>query len=70
MGEKGGFFTDNKKISERIYQVEKRFGLVTNPDKKVYNMSVGEKQTVEILKVLYRVITSYSIHYTKLYEGS
>ncbi len=54
VGEKGGFFTDNKKISERIYQVEKRFGLVTNPDKKVYNMSVGEKQTVEILKVLYR----------------
>jgi simple sugar transport system ATP-binding protein len=25
-----------------------------NPDKKVYNMSIGEKQNVEILKVLYR----------------
>lgn len=54
VGEKGGFFVDEKKITERIYQVEKRFGLVTNPDKKIYAMSVGEKQTVEILKVLYR----------------
>ena len=25
-----------------------------DPDKKIYNMSVSEKQTVEILKVLYR----------------
>jgi len=54
VGERGGFFIDDKKITEKIYRIEKRFGLVTNPDKKVYNMSVGEKQTVEILKVLYR----------------
>ena len=54
VGERGGLFVNQKKISEKIYQVEKRFGLVTNPDKKIYNMSVGEKQTVEILKVLYR----------------
>jgi general nucleoside transport system ATP-binding protein len=31
-----------------------RFRLDIDPDKKVYNMSVGEKQTLEILKVLYR----------------
>ena len=54
IGDRKGFFSDGRKINERIYQIEKRFGLVTNPDKKVYNMSVGEKQTVEILKVLYR----------------
>ncbi len=54
VGERGGLFIDDKKIAEKIYRIEKRFGLVTNPDKKVYNMSVGEKQTVEILKVLYR----------------
>jgi simple sugar transport system ATP-binding protein len=54
IGDRGGFFSNGRKINERIYQIEKRFGLVTNPDKKVYNMSVGEKQTVEILKVLYR----------------
>jgi len=54
VGERGGLFIDHKKINEKIYQVEKRFALVTNPDKKIYDMSVGEKQTVEILKVLYR----------------
>ncbi|MEG1779042.1 MAG: ATP-binding cassette domain-containing protein, partial [Oscillospiraceae bacterium] len=27
---------------------------VLNPHKKIYNMSVGEKQTIEIIKVLYR----------------
>jgi len=54
VGERGRFFFNEKKINEKIYQIEKRFGLVTNPDKKIYNMAVGEKQTVEILKVLYR----------------
>jgi simple sugar transport system ATP-binding protein len=54
IGERGGLFFNEKKIDEKIYQIEKRFGLVTNPDKKIYNMAVGEKQTVEILKVLYR----------------
>ena len=54
VGERGGFFIDKKKIAEKIYRIEKRFSLVTNPQKKIYNMSVGEKQTVEILKVLYR----------------
>lgn len=54
LGEKGALFIDKKKRAEKIYQIERRFGLVTNPGKKVYSMSVGEKQTVEILKVLYR----------------
>ncbi len=54
VGEKGGLFVNERKINEKIYRVEKRFGLVTNPDKKIYDMSVGEKQTVEIIKVLYR----------------
>jgi general nucleoside transport system ATP-binding protein len=55
IGERGaGFFVDGRKVGDKIYQIEKRFGLVTNPDKKIYDMSVGEKQTVEILKVLYR----------------
>jgi len=54
IGERAGFFVNNRRIGDRIYEIEKRFGLVVNPYKKVYNMSVGEKQTVEILKVLYR----------------
>ena len=31
----------------------KKFGFEIDPRKKVYNMSVSEKQTLEIIKVLY-----------------
>jgi simple sugar transport system ATP-binding protein len=47
-------FIEKKRINERISELEKRFGLSVVHDKKIYDMSVGEKQTVEILKVLYR----------------
>ncbi|MBH1941164.1 ABC transporter ATP-binding protein [Mobilitalea sibirica] len=50
--EKGLFL--HKSRSERIKDISKRFGLNINPEKKVYQMSVSEKQTVEIIKVLYR----------------
>ncbi|NLG25191.1 MAG: ATP-binding cassette domain-containing protein, partial [Clostridiales bacterium] len=41
-------------LSAEIKKVSDRFGLRVDPDRKVYSLSVGEKQTVEILKVLYR----------------
>ncbi|MDR1302685.1 MAG: ABC transporter ATP-binding protein [Treponema sp.] len=47
-------FLQKKKIIEKIKALEKRFGLSILPTKKIYDMSVSEKQTVEILKVLYR----------------
>ena len=53
-GTEGDLIIQGKKVSQRIRDISKRFGLDTEPDKKIYNMSVGEKQTVEILKVLYR----------------
>ncbi|SMC55124.1 ABC transporter ATP-binding protein [Papillibacter cinnamivorans] len=53
-GSKTGFFVRGKTLSGEIAAIGQRYGLVVNPDKKVYNMSVGEKQTVEILKMLYR----------------
>ncbi len=37
-----------------VKALSERFGLSIDPKKKIYNMSIGEKQTVEILKVLYR----------------
>ena len=43
-----------KKADEKINEISKQFGFKIDLTKKVYNMSVGEKQTVEILKVLYR----------------
>jgi simple sugar transport system ATP-binding protein len=61
LGERGsgdGFFKnpfiEKKRINEKISEIEGRFGLSVVHDKKIYDMSVGEKQTVEILKVLYR----------------
>ena len=53
-GQKGSFFVDQKKLSTQIREISQKFGLEVDPDKKIYNMSVSEKQTVEILKVLYR----------------
>ncbi len=54
MGQKDRFFLNKKKINEQLIALSKRFGLPLDPDKKIYQMSVGEKQNVEILKVLYR----------------
>jgi len=54
LGEKRGFFIDKNNINKNIAKLEERFGLTTAHDKKIYDMSVGEKQSVEILKMLYR----------------
>ena len=43
-----------KELKEKILELTQKFGLEVDPEKKIYNMSVSEKQTVEILKVLYR----------------
>ncbi len=48
-----GLFLRKSRI-EKVNALCERFGLSIDPHKKVYDMSVGEKQTVEILKVLYR----------------
>jgi simple sugar transport system ATP-binding protein len=47
-------FIEKKRISQKIGAIEAQFGLATDQDKKIYDMSVSERQTVEILKVLYR----------------
>ncbi len=39
---------------ERVRAITERYGFHMDPRKKVYEMSVSEKQTVEIIKVLYR----------------
>ncbi|MDR0399643.1 MAG: ATP-binding cassette domain-containing protein, partial [Treponema sp.] len=53
LGEKGTLL-NAKKIKTKIVEIEERFGLAVDPDKRIYDMPVGEKQTVEIVKVLYR----------------
>ena len=43
-----------KEVNNRIKEMANKYGFHINLDKKIYEMSVSEKQTVEILKVLYR----------------
>ena len=45
---------DLKKFSQKIQQISSQYGFDIDPNKKIYDMSVSEKQTVEIIKVLYR----------------
>ena len=43
-----------KEVNRRVQEIADRYGFRIDPGKKIYEMSVSEKQTVEILKVLYR----------------
>jgi len=54
LGLDSGVFINRKAKSREIQEISKRYGFDLDPDKKIYNMSVSEKQTVEIIKVLYR----------------
>ena len=45
---------DLKGVRAAVKDICDRYGFVVDPDKKVYDMSVSEKQTLEIVKVLYR----------------
>ena len=45
---------NNKEISKSIEDICKRYGFDVDPRMKVYNMTVSQKQTLEIVKTLYR----------------
>ena len=45
---------DLKGVRKAVRDICDKYGFVVEPDKKVYDMSVSEKQTLEIVKVLYR----------------
>jgi simple sugar transport system ATP-binding protein len=49
-----GKYVKSSALKEKVLNTSNKFGLEIVPDKKIYNMSVSEKQTVEIMKVLYR----------------
>ncbi len=45
---------DLKESSRKIREICDRYGFDLNPEQKIYDMTVSQKQTVEIVKVLYR----------------
>lgn len=51
-GDKGKL--DKNSVNKAITEIADKYGFEINPNQKVYDMSVSQKQTVEIVKVLYR----------------
>lgn len=45
---------DMKAVSDKVRKIAAQYGFKVDPEQKVYEMSVSQKQTVEIVKVLYR----------------
>jgi len=50
---KAGLFLDIQQLYQKIDETSKRYGISVEPDEKVEVLSVGEKQRVEIFKMLY-----------------
>jgi ABC-type uncharacterized transport system ATPase subunit len=48
------FFLDMARIERRIAEFSKQYGLQVDPRARIWQLSVGEQQRVEILKMLYR----------------
>ncbi len=49
-----GVLTDLDRVSKRIVELAKIYGLKIDPDAYVWQLSVGQQQRVEIIKALYR----------------
>ena len=54
LGTKSGSRYNLKAVNAQVAEIADRYGFRLDPAKKIYDMSVSEKQTVEIIKVLYR----------------
>ncbi len=49
-----GFVTDLERVAARLRALGEQYGLPVDPHARVWQLSVGQQQRVEILKVLYR----------------
>ena len=54
LGLPGKIGLDLKTARDRVTEICKKYGFELNPDQKVYDMNVSQKQTLEIVKLLYR----------------
>lgn len=52
--DEGSMKLDKKTINEKVNTICERYGFDIDPNQKVYDMTVSQKQTLEIVKVLYR----------------
>ena len=54
LGLPGALTINRRALARHVREIADRYGFRIDPNKKVYDMSISEKQTVEIIKVLYR----------------
>ena len=54
LGMRGVVALELKKVHQQIREISERYDLFVDPDKKIQELSVGEQQRVEIVKVLFR----------------
>lgn len=54
LGQEGGFVLSPTKMRAKVGELAERFGLAIDPGARVGDLSMGERQRVEILKLLHR----------------
>jgi simple sugar transport system ATP-binding protein len=54
LGLEGGLMLDRKAVAQKVKEICDKYQFDVDPNQKVYNMSVPQRQTLEIVKVLYR----------------
>lgn len=54
LGLPGKELLDRKAVIDKINSLTEKYGFDLDPEQKIYTMSVSQKQTVEIVKLLYR----------------
>ena len=54
LGMPGSGRLDMKAVGDKVRKICAMYGFDVDPEQKIYDMSVSQKQTVEIIKVLYR----------------
>lgn len=54
LGLPGNFFFPERAARQRLQEFARRYGLHVDPDVRIWQLSAGEQQRVEIIKALYR----------------
>ena len=53
LGFEGGLFLNLKKAQRKLQQISESYGLLIDPHRMIQDLSIGERQRTEILKILY-----------------
>ncbi|CAK7056945.1 MAG: Ribose import ATP-binding protein RbsA [Desulfovibrio sp.] len=54
LGQNRGFFLNRRKMLRDVAELAEKYGLALNPSARVHTLSMGEKQRIEIAKLLMR----------------